>query len=158
MQRLLKSGFDAHRQTDYREDDARRIGDRRGELETFLRLQNVGAGDDRHEQRGDQRYQISARVGMCSMEIDGAGPEDHHRERLIHPREVAPDDVEIDLREDADDCQKRHRQHQTVFARDLIEFKPIGEDQTGSAERGIARGDGASDDASPEPINPTQMS
>ena len=43
--------------------------------------------------------------------------------------------------------QQRHTEHQTVLVALLVHLEPVGQSQTGAAECGIARGDGAGDDA-----------
>ena len=74
-------------------------------------------------------------------------PQRNHRKRLIRPREIAPDNLEIYQRQRAAAEKQRQREHQPLRVRLLIDAEPVRERQTRRAEGRVPRRNRADDDA-----------
>ena len=81
-----------------------------------------------------------------TIEVNCAGPENNHSESLVCPGEVTPDNVEVHLRKNGTDAEKRNCECKTFYKADLIDLEPVSKGQTSCAECSITRGDRACND------------
>ena len=124
-----------------------RVADPRAEAEAFICHQDIGHADRRHERGGDGRQQAGAPAGVGLQQIRRGDPEGDHRQRLVAPGKIAPQHVEIQLRQHRAHPQKRQGDDEAVENVLLVQLRDLRQDQPGGAEGGVAGGDGAGDDA-----------
>ena len=84
---------------------------------------------------------------MRFQQIGRGDPEGDHRQRLVAPGEVTPEDVEIQLRQHRARGQQRQRDDQTVEDVLLLKMRDLRQNQPSGAEGRVAGGDGTGDDA-----------
>ena len=159
----LLDGIQEDAKEQRRSEDADGISDRRvvhgsavGSLgveelaEALIAQHEVGDGHGAHEGSGNGGDPV---VLLLIEEVHGSGPQNDHGERLVGPAEVTPNNGVVDLAEGIADAEKgadaEHgdAEEQTVLPALLVHLEPVGQNQTGGAERGVAGGDGAGDDA-----------
>ena len=116
-----------------------------------LRSQNeVSRGDCAHE---GSRHSGDPVVLLLLEEVHGSCPQNDHSQSLVGPAEVAPDNGVVDEAQciadaqESADAQNGDAELQAVCVAVLIDLEPVGQGQTSGTECGIARGDGADDDA-----------
>ncbi|CCY05958.1 unknown [Eggerthella sp. CAG:1427] len=118
--------------------------------QTLVAQQEVGGRHGAHEGSGNSRQPV---VLLIVEQIHGGSPQHDHRQRLVGPAEVTPDDGIVDgaqsitHTQNSADTQHGHTQQQTVLPLLLVQLEPVGQHQTGAAEGRIARGDGAGNHA-----------
>ena len=64
---------------------------------------------------------------MCLNKILGRDPKRDHRKRLIAPREITPQHIEIDLRHDSAEHEHGHRKDNAVAYALLIKLGGLRE-------------------------------
>lgn len=102
-------------------------------------VEEIGDAHDCHEYGGEHCDHIGE---GAARKIDGHGPEGEHGEGLVAPREIAPEDVEIDHHdaEHGGEDGRRHGYAAPEFR--LIEVHEVSDHEAGAAQGGVAGGDG----------------
>ena len=95
-------------------------------MEALRGNENITAAYHRHEQRRNERYQVSETIGVVMdlrfmpVEPHGARPEREDRQRLVGPCEIAPYHVEIHKNHSEDAEEKRQCNQQSLARRLLV--------------------------------------
>ncbi len=81
--------------------------------------------------------------GIFGRKEHGARPKHDHREGLIGPGKITPDDAVVDERDAVTEQKQRNRDGEANFELFLVELKPVEQRHPRASKRRIARGDRA---------------
>ena len=135
---LPHSGLQVYDSPECGDHQAGRVSEARGQAESFRRLEDVGERYHRHEDSGHHSDEMLPAAGVALPEVHSAGPEGDHGESLVGPGEIAPDDVEVDLRERAADGEQRNSEVEAFYAGYLVELEPVSQGVAGASKCRIA--------------------
>ena len=115
-------------------------------MEALRGNENITAAYHRHEQRRNERYQVSETIGVVMdlrfmpVEPHGARPEREDRQRLVGPCEIAPYHVEIHKNHSEDAEEKRQCNQQSLARRLLVHTQVVRYDESRGTEGCVSAG------------------